>query len=383
MSSAPTHYDYIFTGAGASALMLAYRMAISGEFRDRKILLIDRDAKKVNDRTWCFWEEGESEWDAIISKQWDNCAFKSEWFSDSFKLNPFSYKMIRGLDFYQFVFKELGLHPNISFINDEVAGVKDHGNFVEVKTSNNNYQGVKVFNSIFDPGELKSQSKYPVLQQHFIGWFVKTDKAVFNTDEATFMDFTVAQKGNTRFMYVLPTANNEALVEYTLFSQQLLPKAEYESEIKQYLANLGVANYKITETEKGSIPMSSYDFTIKNSRNLLHIGTAGGWTKASTGFTFSKINKMTKKLVKTVKIQSDFAKNESKTRFWYYDLLLLDVLNKHNGYGAKIFASLFERNSPKQIFKFLDEQTSLSQELKIMFSLPPKHFVTALLNRVF
>ncbi|CAN0346147.1 unnamed protein product, partial [Ectocarpus sp. 4 AP-2014] len=309
--------------------------------KNRRILLIDRDTKNSNDRTWCFWEGGEGEWDAIISKKWDHCAFKSEWFSDSFKLDPFSYKMIRGLDFYQFVFKELDLHHNITFINEEVVGIKDNGNFVEVKTSNNTYRGDKAFNSIFNPEGLNNQSKYPVLQQHFIGWFVQTDKAVFNVDEATFMDFTLTQKGNTRFMYVLPTVDNTALVEYTLFSQQLLPKAEYESEIKQYLANLGVDNYKILETEKGSIPMSSYDFTTKNSINLLHIGTAGGWTKASTGFTFSKINKMTKKLVKTIKNQPDFTKNESKTRFWYYDLLLLDVLYKHNGYGAKIFATLF------------------------------------------
>ena len=36
-------------------------------------------------------------------------------------------------------------------------------------------------------------------------------------------------------MYVLPFSYTEALVEYTLFSKDLLEDKEYEDEIKQYL----------------------------------------------------------------------------------------------------------------------------------------------------
>ena len=72
------------------------------------------------------------------------------------------------------------------------------------------------------------QDKYPLLQQHFIGWKIKTSEPAFTADKATFMDFSVAQKGNTRFMYVLPFSKTEALIEYTLFSKDLLPEKEYE-----------------------------------------------------------------------------------------------------------------------------------------------------------
>ena len=50
------HYNYIFTGSGLSALMTVYEMILSNKFKDKTILLIDADAKKTNDRTWCFWE---------------------------------------------------------------------------------------------------------------------------------------------------------------------------------------------------------------------------------------------------------------------------------------------------------------------------------------
>ena len=92
-----------------------------------------------------------------------------------------------------------------------------------------------VINSIVFSDESKKQTKFPVLQQHFVGFFIKTLEDSFNNESATFMDFNIPQKGNTRFMYILPYSENEALFEYTLFSENLLPISEYETEIENYL----------------------------------------------------------------------------------------------------------------------------------------------------
>ncbi|HBS52631.1 MAG TPA: lycopene cyclase, partial [Flavobacterium sp.] len=56
-------YDYIFTGAGLSALMTVYKMVLSKKFQTKRILLIDVNAKQTNDRTWCFWDQKESLWE--------------------------------------------------------------------------------------------------------------------------------------------------------------------------------------------------------------------------------------------------------------------------------------------------------------------------------
>ena len=61
------HYDYIFTGAGLSALMTVYKMVQSGKFKDKSILLLDENTKKTNDRTWCFWKTNDSVWEKSIS----------------------------------------------------------------------------------------------------------------------------------------------------------------------------------------------------------------------------------------------------------------------------------------------------------------------------
>ena len=108
------------------------------------------------------------------------------------------------------------------FINSAVKSILEHDNDVEVITDEGSFKGAKVFNSIDFNKHYLTQGKYPVLQQHFIGWFIKTEKNEFDDDVATFMDFEIPQNGTTAFMYVLPISKTEALVEYTLFSEKLL-----------------------------------------------------------------------------------------------------------------------------------------------------------------
>lgn len=378
-SSHIPHFDYIFTGTGHAALMTVYKMVLSGNFIDKSILLLDHDVKKTNDRTWCFWEKEKSIWNSIISKKWEWALFANENFKRNLNLKPYSYNKINGLDFYNFVFETISNQSNITFLNEKVTDINELETHVFVGTEENRYNCDYLFNSIYTKAFAERQNKYPILQQHFVGWFVKTEKEVFNPDQATFMDFSVEQRGNTRFMYVLPTSKTEALVEYTLFSENLLSKEEYENEIQIYLRNLGTDRYEIIEKEEGSIPMTCYPFWKKNTKRVLNIGTAGGWTKASTGYTFKNSDRKSSALV-------EFLQNENpkmslfhkKSRFWFYDLLLLDILYRHNELGSTIFSSLFKKRNPALIFKFLDEETTLTEDLKVILKCPKIPFIKAL-----
>lgn len=379
------HYHYIFTGSGLSALMTVYEMMLSGKFNDKSILLIDENPKKSNDRTWCFWDEKHL-FDEIVSKKWSQAIFSNEKFTRVLELTPYEYKKIDGLAFYEMVFKMISEHKNIHFLNQKVVDFTELGDHCVVKTnsegSEGNYTCNKVFNSIYNPKEVTSQSKYPLIHQHFIGWFIKSKEAVFTPNCATFMDFSVEQKNNTRFMYVLPTSTTEALLEYTLFSKNLLSKEEYEAEIQNYITKLGITEYEIIEKESGNIPMTSFPFWKKNSKNIVQIGSAGGWTKASTGYTFKNALKKSKALVQFLKLESDFRKFHKKDKFWFYDLLLLDILNSKNHLGPTIFSSMFKAGSSEIVFKFLDEETSLGEDLQVIWRCPKMPFILALLNRI-
>ena len=374
------HYDYIFTGAGLSALMTVYKMVQSGTFKDKSILLLDENTKKTNDRTWCFWKTNDSVWEQSISKKWDWALFANEDFSRDLDLQPYHYNMVKGLDFYTQVFDLLSKQENITFINEKVLEIEESETIILVQTEKESFSCSKLFNSIYNKQKAESQTKYPVLQQHFIGWFIKSEQPVFNSEQATFMDFSVEQKGNTRFMYVLPTSKTEALLEYTLFSHHHLKTEEYENEIKKYIEKLGITTYEIVEKEQGSIPMTCYPFWKANTKNVLNIGTSGGWTKASTGYTFKNSDKKSSELVAFLQRKTDFTKFHKKTKFWFYDLLLLDILDRKNELGSHIFSSMFKKGNPNLIFKFLDEETTLYEDIQVILKCPKMLFIKAIFH---
>ncbi|CAM4168521.1 lycopene cyclase family protein [Zobellia roscoffensis] len=379
-----TYFDYIIIGAGAAGLMLADAMVKDDFFSSKSILLLDKDSKFLNDRTWCFWEKGEGKFDSIVSKKWDHIYFAGQKFTKAYAIAPYSYKMVRGVDFYKTHLGRLKDHPNLTFLQEAVVNVTDNHSSVTVETTSNNYSAAKVFNSIFDYKMATHQKKYPVLQQHFLGWTVKTEKPVFDLDQVTYMDFSIPQKGNTRFMYILPFSKKEALVEYTLFSADLLPKKAYKNALDTYVKNdLQCGAYEITETEQGSIPMTSYDFSEHHTENIRYIGTAGGWAKPSTGYTFMSTAKKVPVLIDYLKTGKPLNKLSFKNRFWFYDLLFLDVLDKNNHQGHQIFESLFKKCPPQLIFKFLDEETNILEDLKFISACPTMPFTKALLNRIF
>jgi lycopene beta-cyclase len=377
-----SQYDYIITGSGASGLMLAYRMANDSFFDNSSILIIDKEKKNSDDRTWCFWENGEGEWDELLHKSWDKILFESNTYKNTIPLQSYAYKMLRSGVFYDKLWNFINTKNNIRFIEDTVVNIEGSEDGAIVETLKSKYFTTKLLNSIDLNKKYTLQKKYPVLLQHFCGWFIETDKISFDDSTATFMDFTVDQKRNTRFMYVLPISPNKALFEYTLFSKEVLTKEEYESELLKYLAIKSITGYTITEIEQGVIPMTSYKFWEQNSKNILHIGTVGGWTKASTGFTFKNTSKKTIQLIAFLKAENDFTHFRKKTRFWWYDLLLIDVLSSYNHLGSKLFSTLFKRNSLKNVFRFLDEETIFIEDLRIMLSMPPLRFIKALFRRV-
>jgi lycopene beta-cyclase len=383
LNSATKNFDYIIVGGGASGLMMAYRMSKDAYFDDKSILILDQVKKSSNDRTWCFWEKDKGDWDDILNHSWKDIIFKGDSGAMQTSIDPYLYKMIQSSDFYQKVWKTISTKQNFHFSKENVVKIQQVESNGVVSTTENEYHSKKIINSILFTDAYQKQQKYPVLQQHFVGYFVKTKEPVFATNAATFMDFTIPQKGNTRFMYVLPYAENEALFEYTLFSKELLEYTTYTDAIKAYLEGKNITDYEIVEKEQGAIPMTSYKFWNSNSDNIIHIGTSGGWSKASTGFTFKNIDKKTRHLIHHLKKETSLKSFQKTNRFWFYDLLLLDILSKHNEKGAAVFSRMFKKLSPQLILKFLDEETTFTEELKIFSNMQIRLFSKALIKRLF
>ena len=133
-SSQIKHFDYIFTGTGLASLMTVYKMILSRKFSDKSILLLDQDSKKINDRTWCFWEKEDSIWNSVITKKWNLALFANEKFKRDLELEPYTYNKINGLDFYSFVFEKISSQSNISFLHEQVTDINELETHVFVGT---------------------------------------------------------------------------------------------------------------------------------------------------------------------------------------------------------------------------------------------------------
>ena len=128
------------------------------------------------------------------------------------------------------------------------------------------------------------------LLQHFVGWEIEAERDVFDPEVVEMMDFAAAQARGLYFTYVLPFSRRRALVEATYISAAPLPAAQYEADIRDYLARKhGLVDFAVLFREAGQIPMSTRPLRPRSSPRVINIGLRGGLAKASTGYAFDAI----------------------------------------------------------------------------------------------
>jgi lycopene beta-cyclase len=193
------------------------------------------------------------------------------------------------------------------------------------------------------------------------------------------MDFRVNQDEGTTFVYVMPLSPTHALVEYTLFTPSLLSDEQYEQALKNYVADyLKLTEYSIKEKEFGIIPMTNHNFSAGEGA-IINIGTAGGQTKPSSGYTFRFIQKNVSAIVNLLEQgkHPQVKKSFFEKRFMWFDSVLLHILFHKKMPGSRVFTLLFSRNKIKKIFKFLDNETHPLEEIVLLNTLPQWPFMKA------
>ena len=375
-------FDYLIVGGGAAGLSLAYHIAQEPRLADKKVLLIEPEAKAQNDRTWSFWTDEPGIFDSIVAHEWRKIAFRSPSFERVFDLGRYRYKTINGLDYYRFVQQALADKPNFSVLRGTVEQLDNTPTGVRATTAAGTFTARYGFDSRPpNLAQLKQPQKHRYLLQHFVGWEIETETDVFDPTTVEFMDFRGPQQQQARFMYVLPYSPRKALVEYTLFSETALPKTEYEAAIREYLATtLGLKSYRITAEEVGAIPMTDHPLPARAGRHIINLGTRGGRAKPSTGYAFKRIQQHSMRLVAALAATAHPPADAAGDRWQFrlFDTLLLDIMQRRGESTRDIFRQLFERNPVARIFRFLDEQTSWADNLRVMNSVSAGPFMRSI-----
>lgn len=368
-------YDIIVCGGGMSGLSLIYRALKANIWSNKSIILIDKEIKTANDKTWCFWENTISPFEDVIFKKWkEMCFFDIE--DNGYLLNTkdYSYNMIRSSDFYNYTFDYIKSHSNLKIVREEIKSISNTASGCEVLTDSCNYHAEFVFNSVYQKPKLKENNTY--LQQHFKGVIIESDNLNLDPNKIHLMDFRTSQEYGATFFYVLPTSDNTALVEYTLFSEKLLDPHIYHQRLKEYIVNiLGIAEYKIIESEFGVIPMTDYPFE-RTTGSIINIGTIGGDTRGSTGYTFSNTQKTISNIIQNYKSKETPLGIEEhiSRKHRIYDSTMLKVLAGGKYKGHQLFTDMFTKSKAYDILAFLDAESSLLQDFGIIKSLIPQYF---------
>jgi len=375
-------YDFIIAGMGCAGLSLAMQLK-SSSVQFNKVLLVDRDLKQTNDRTWCFWSKHELNWlNPIVFRKWQQFKFKSQNIDKTIQLGAYSYLMIRGIDFYSYCLTALRTDARFEILTEDIKNIGTENDLAFLETKNNRFIAEQLFNSVFR--NTQNNHKHLNYLQHFKGWMIEVAEDTFDPNLPLFMDFDIEQDNDCRFVYSLPISKTKALVEYTGFSKKGLEDNFYDLQLKKYIeTKLTQKPYTIVDVEKGTIPMYESLFVNLYGERVINIGTAGGYSKPSTGYTFYFIQQNIQSLVAQLEKRKDKLHAPKRSnKYALYDNIFLDVIDQKKIEARSIFSDLFQKNDVQDLLAFLNEESSLLQDLRIMNSLPKTIFAGSAIKKL-
>jgi len=371
-------FDYIIIGGGCAGLSLAFRMSNEAYFQSKSILLIEPEEKNQNDRTWSYWSKEDNFYNDWAIKNWGELSFKSTEKEIPLDINPYKFYTIRGIDFYNATLPLINSCSQITQIKTRVNKLTHEDQVVKVSLEN----GKEVIGGFCFDSRINNNYDFEdsnFVWQHFKGWVVESKQDYFDDSKAMFMDFSIDQKQDTRFFYVLPYSKTKALIQIAIFSNDIISSKDYDTLIKDYIDKQhATLDYSILEEEYDKIPMTDFAFPISSGPNHMYIGTASGMVKASSGFAFKRMQDQSDDIIKLLTQGKDPTRATQKIANKKYRVLdgtFLNVILTNRLTGQEVFTRLLSRNKAKNVFDFLNQQSSIIQELKIMSSLPTLPFL--------
>ena len=371
-------YDYAFIGAGASTILTLLSLEHHQLLQNKKIIIFDPEQKNRNDRTFCFWgtknEINLQQILPLVSKKWNNIAVNQ---IDTPNPQEIEYYHIRGIDIYKQLDRLIDCFQ-IERSFSKVNSIKEIEEHVALQCETQQWLSKIAFDSR-PPTFATPQNNESLLYQTFWGLNVVLENPRFDSNTIDLMDFNVPQNNQTQFVYVLPYNQSSALVELTRFGKEKIEAVEATNILNQYIQER-FGNFQIIDTEEGCIPMCTSPLNdVSESKNIIKIGANAGAIKPSTGYAFKTMLKHANEIGKKLASKELPPKIASKNRFQLYDRLLLKIIEEKPLISKSIFEKLFLKNNTSVILNFLEEKTTLKEDVKIFSTLPFFTFFRALI----
>lgn len=377
----PERVDAVIVGAGASGLSLAGHLARSG-WRDREVLIVDDGSRGLDDRAWAYWSDS-GVVDAAVSASYDRFWVRTADVAHLVMLNDYRYHVVRGRDLGRSVDVALDGAPGLRRVSGHVSQIRDGAHEASVVIDGHTVRAAWVFDSVGLENPRSSgagAAGQPGMALAFVGRRIETDVDTFDAGAPTLMDFRTHQGAGLCFVYVLASSPRVALVEHVQFtSGPGNPGEPGEAALDVYLREvLGAGGHRVLGTEHGIIPLGTRR-PRPPGRRVVPIGAPGGMVKPSTGYGYARIQRHSAAIVTSLATHGHpFAVRTPPARHRAFDAVLLEAIRREPAHVVHAFERLFVANPGDCVLAFLDEATTVGQEIGTILTLPPVPFLRAL-----
>ena len=188
------------------------------------------------------------------------------------------------------------------------------------------------------------------------------------------MDFDCDQKNSVHFFYTLPFTAKKALIETTWLSEMKdESEKKYKEQVSDYITKkYKINNFTINYSEEGAIPL--FFPSINKISNIINIGSAGGMTRLSTGYTFLNIQEQSKYISKNLSNIKKAKKYQIPIKYKILDKIFLRVLKKYPYKMNYIFLKIFKAPIT-MVIKFLSNTINIMEDLTVIIKMPKIIFI--------
>ena len=370
--------DALIIGGGCAGLSLAVHVVEAAQRAGRacpRLLVVEPRTTYTRDRTWCGWRMSEHPFAAAVSHRWTRWAVVEGDRRVVRGTHGHPYEHIPADAFYALALRKLAAAPAVTLqLGVTATAVRERGAEVEVETGAGCLRAPLVFDARPGGEPITTDVAEVELLQHFVGWEIEAERDVFDPEVVEMMDFAAAQARGLYFTYVLPFSRRRALVEATYISAAPLPAAQYEADIRDYLARKhGLADFAVLFREAGQIPMSTRPLRPRSSPRVINIGLRGGLAKASTGYAFDAIQTFSAELAGRLVARVGAPIEPPPPRpaaVVAMDRVFLSYIARHPLRAPALFVDLFEKLPPALLCRFLTDRGSPLDSLRVMASTP-------------
>jgi len=368
-------FDYIIAGAGSAGKNLAVHLIHSRKLADKKILLVDDEDNTDRYHTWCFWEKEPGLFDEIVCHCWSTVSFTGRKGLQTLNIAPYQHKLIKGERFYTFTDKIIAQASNVSRCTGLIGPMFNNDGKAAVIVNGEKLTARYVFT-----GSLPTTADAPPaaeLKQFICAWEIETDIPSLDADSVILADNgpDAGQAGG--FFRILPYSRRKALVTYTLIALRPLTCTMYENLLQGYIrGRLSCSRYTSKRVEDATLSLNEQPVPQAHDR-IIYLGMGSGNITPGGGYAFHYMQRHALYITRKLLQGAHPARLSGKfDRFRLYENVVLRLITDPAINGQHLFSRIISRNQPAALLKFLDNETSCWEELRIFTTLHKRAFAT-------